>query len=231
MNNLYGPACADSPAIFYASQAADSQARESQGDIMNHTHLLAPALAATRLATCHLDRTHTLVAPVGLLLGIAFNCIATHLLGIGTLPIVLMLPGDLGPAGHSQEALLLFWALTYALLPLQVAGLHGMVLRGRLVETLRPWALRGERFGRYPRGLAVTVSAMTLIAIGCILHGSVVPGAVVQTASGLLTFLVINWLLLHLLMIGFMLSAAFVTACGPAPATRRHCADSRHAPG
>lgn len=60
-----------------------------------------------------------------------------------------------------------------------------------------------------------------------------VPGAEARTVSGLLTFLVINWLLLQLLLIGFMLSAAFVAACGPAPAThlRRYYADSRHAPG
>jgi hypothetical protein len=199
---------------------------------MNRTHLLAPAPVATRLATCHLGRTHTLAAPVGLLLGIAFNCIATHLLGIGTLPIVLMLPGDLGPAGHTQEALLLFWALTYAMLPLQVAGLHGMVLRGQLVETLQPWALRGARLGLHPRGIAVTVGAMALIAISYLLLGSVVPGADARTASGLLTFLVINWLLPQSLLIGFMLSATFVAACGPAPATRRlHHADSRPAPG
>jgi hypothetical protein len=128
---------------------------------------------------------------------------------------------------------LLFWILTYAMLPLQVSGLHGMVLRGQLVETLRPWALRGARLGLHPGGIAVTVGAGALTAISYLLLGSVVPGAEARTVSGLLTFLVINWLLLQLLLIGFMLSAAFVAACGPAPAThlRRYYADSRHAPG
>jgi hypothetical protein len=198
---------------------------------MNQAPLLPAAQAATRLATCHLQRTHTLVAPISLLLGTAFNCIATH--HLSTLPIVLMLPGDLGPAGRTQEAVLLFWILTYAMLPLQVSGLHGMVLRGQLVETLRPWALRGARLGLHPRGIAVTVGAGALTAISYLLLGSVVPGAEARTVSGLLTFLVINWLLLQLLLIGFMLSAAFVAACGPAPAThlRRYYADSRHAPG
>jgi hypothetical protein len=198
---------------------------------MNQAPLLPAAQAATRLATCHLQRTHTLVAPISLLLGTAFNCIATH--HLSTLPIVLMLPGDPGPAGRTQEAVLLFWILTYAMLPLQVSGLHGMVLRGQLVETLRPWALRGARLGLHPRGIAVTVGAGALIAISYLLLGSVVLGAEARTVSGLLTFLVINWLLLQLLLIGFMLSAAFVAACGPAPAThlRRYYADSRHAPG
>lgn len=200
---------------------------------MNQAHLLPPVQAATRLATCHLQRTRTLVAPIGLLLGTAFNCIATHHFGIGTLPIVLRLPGDLGPAGRAQEAVLLFWILSLAMLPLQVVGLHRLALRGRLLETLQPWAPHGERLGLHPRGIAMTVGAVALIAISCLLLGSVVPGAATQTASGLLTFLVINWLLLQLLLIGFMLSAAFVSVCGPAPATRRrlHYADSRHAPG
>jgi hypothetical protein len=200
---------------------------------MNQAPLLPAAQAATRLATCHLRQTRTLVAPIGLLLGTAFNCIATHHFGLSTLPIMLMLPGDPGPAGRTQEAVLLFWILTYAMLPLQVSGLHGMVLRGQLVETLRPWALRGARLGLHPGGIAVTVGAGALIAISYLLLGSVVLGAEARTVSGLLTFLVINWLLLQLLLIGFMLSAAFVAACGPAPAThlRRYYADSRHAPG
>jgi|UPI000646FE5A hypothetical protein len=200
---------------------------------MNHAYLLAPR--GIHLMKCHLGRTHTLAAPIALLLGIAFNCIATHLLGAGTLQNMLMLPGDLGPAGRGQEALLLFWALTYAMLPLQVLGLHGMALRGRLVETLRPSALRGRQPGRHPRVLAVAISMAALPGIACLLFGTVLPGAEIQTASGVLTFLVINWFLLHLLMVLLVLSIAFVAASGPgAPATREHAADyadSRHATG
>ena len=77
-----------------------------------------------RLARSHLRRMRTLVPPIALLLGGAVSCLTATRLGLGDTAAVLMLPGDLGPAGRGTDQLLLFWAVSYALLPLQIGRAH-----------------------------------------------------------------------------------------------------------
>jgi hypothetical protein len=193
-----------------------------------------------RLARQHLRRMRTVVPPLALLVGGGFGCIAATGLGLGfsDAAAVLMLPGDLGPAGRGTDALLLFWTLSYALLPLQVLGLHESSTRGQLVEQLRPLALHAARLGpgrRNVRTTSAAIAVLALLGIGKILFGSGARGLMVQAPGALMAFLVINWLLLHLLMTIVTLSTTFVAACGAeagdereAPMHGRHPADSQH---
>jgi hypothetical protein len=189
-----------------------------------------------RLVRLHLRRMRTLVPPIALLLCGAFHCLTTHRFGVSD-AAVLMLPGDLGPASRGTAQLLLFWVLSYALLPLQVVGLHEVSTRGHLVERLRPLALRGPG-RRNLRYAAAALAVLALLGIGKILLGSKAQGLVVQAPDTLLAFFVVNWLLLHLLLTIVTLTTTFFVACGAAapcgretPEHRLHHADSRHAPG
>jgi len=194
-----------------------------------------------RLARHHLRRTRTLVPPIALLVGGAYSCLAATHFGIGDAATVLMLPGDLGSAGRSPDALLLFWMLSYALLPLQVMGLHEVSTQGQLIEQLRPLALHAAPLGPRRRKLryaAAAIAVLALLGIGKILFGSAARDLSGQTPGGLLAFLVVNWLLLHLLMAIVTLTTSFFAACGSNAAGRRdtterlrHYADSRHASG
>ncbi|WP_157597703.1 MULTISPECIES: hypothetical protein [unclassified Rhizobacter] len=194
-----------------------------------------------RLACHHLRRMRTLVPPIALLVGGAYGCLAASHFGIGDAAAVLMVPGDLGLAGRGPDALLLFWTLSYALLPLQVMGLNDVSTRWQLIEQLRPLALHaaplrpGRRNLRYA---AAAIAVLALLGIGKILFGSAARDLAVQTPGALLAFLVVNWLLLHLLMAIVTLTTSFFAACGSnAPGSRdttdrlRPWADSRHASG
>jgi hypothetical protein len=221
--------------------SAPTAGRDVQGeDNMNHPSMWDAWAAwawvmaglTGRLARKHLRRTRTLVPPIVLLVGSAFGCFTAARLGLGDAAAVLTLPADLGPGGRSTEELLLFWVLSYALLPLQVVGLHEVSTRGRLAEHLRPLALRAWQLGpsrRQLRFAAAAIAVLALLGIGKILFGSAAPGSMVQTPGALIALLVVDWLLLHLLMTVVALSTAFFAACG-APMHRRHHADSRHAP-
>ncbi|SHN35809.1 hypothetical protein [Rhizobacter sp. OV335] len=195
-----------------------------------------------RLARSRLGRMRTLVPPIGLLLGSAFTCLTASRLGLSDAAAVLMMPGDLGPGGRGTDDMMLFWTLSYALLPLQVLGLHEVAMRGSLIDQLRPLAVRASQQGpgwRSLRGAVAAIAVLALLGIGKILFGSTAQGPVVHAPGALAAFLVVNWLLLHLLMAIVTLTTMFFAACGThatgnRDATdrhRRHPADSRHAPG
>ena len=197
-----------------------------------------------RLVRSQLGRMRTLVPPIALLLGGAVTCITSNRLGLGLsdAAAVLMLPGDLGPAGRGTDDLLLFWALSYALLPLQVVGLHEVAMRGSLIDQLRPLAVRASRQGPgwwNLRGAVAAIAVLALLGIGKILFGSAAQSPVLHAPGALAAFLVVNWLLLHLLMAIVTLTTMFFAACGTnttgnrdaTDRQHRHYADSRHAPG
>ena len=195
-----------------------------------------------RLVRSQLGRTRTLVPPTALLLGSAFTCLTANRLGLSDAATVLMLPGDLGPAGRGTDELMLFWTLSYALLPLQVVGLHEVAMRGNLIDQLRPLAVRASQQGpdwRNLRGAVAAIAVLALLGIGKILFGSTAHSQTVHAPGALLAFLVVNWLLLHLLMAIVTLTISFFAACGTDAAgergttdrQHRHYADSRHAPG
>ncbi|WP_168559497.1 hypothetical protein [Rhizobacter sp. SG703] len=194
-----------------------------------------------RVARHHLRRMCTLVPPIALLVGGAYSCLTAIPFGIGDAAAVLMLPGDLGPAGRGPDALLMFWMLSYALLPLQVVGLHEVSRRGQLIEQLRPLVLHAAPHGPGRQNLryaAAAIAVLALLGIGKILFGSATRDLAVQTPGALLAFLGVNWLLLHLLMAIVTLTTSFFAACGSNAARSRDTtdrlrsyADSRHASG
>lgn len=197
---------------------------------MKHPHGLAEL--AAELLWCHLARVRTLAAPVGLMLGATIDCLLAHRAALREMPGVLMLPGDLGPAGHGQIALLLFWILTYGSLPFQVFGLHDMALRRRLVERLRSLTGADCPAARHSLRLAAGgLAAIALAGIAQVLFGTAPWSSRLQPTGGLLYFLVVNWALLHLLMgLATLATSLFAASRSGTPAHRAH-PDSRHAPG
>lgn len=165
----------------------------------------ASVAIAAHLTWNHLCRLRTMVAPVGLMLGLTFSC--TH-------------------------AVLLFWVLTCASLPFQVFGLHEMAMRLRnRMHPLDDADVPDAQCG--PPTLAVGLAAMALVGIVQILYGAMTWSTPLQTTGGLATFLALNWGLLHLLMVGITLTMLFTRAGrAEAPEPDTHAApDSRHAPG
>lgn len=191
--------------------------------------------AAGDLTRTHLRRVRSLIPPAALVVATGFECVAASLRSLPELPALLALPGETSPAPPTGVAVLLFWVLTYALLPLQVLSLYEEIPRHQLIRHLRPLAMRWTRrcgnipfAGFAPRVAAGTVAALGLYAIGIILYGAAGKTMAVDDLPGQAGFLAINWLLLHLLMVGVTLLTAFVAASIDGP---RHHADSRHAPG
>lgn len=169
--------------------------------------------AAVDLACTHLTSRWTLLPMLVLLASIGVHCTTNLLHKLVDTPTLTILVGGVNLSSEHLGGLLLFWLLSYILLPVQVLKLHKPATRGGLDEGASPLAAMLPHARPWTtRLLAIGLALAGIVAIGEILRGGIGRAMPVLTVGDLVRFLSVNWLLLHLLMVGVALLVACVAA-------------------